>query len=251
MVSSDGVVNNHQVSRLLHWGVRSNCSLQIYLLFWFVSKQGVVALVGRDFEWTAWDLNAPWIEVTFFIQSNSIRSRFIGEGRQHWWDPLCLETTLCRQIVLHLSLKTSILVNNSLLRDHNSTHYLFLLKTFIPALLNKAVILWWCGVIPMVMIFPLTLNRLQWGGNTEMYQRLEGRSNSAVICFPGSHLCRSADVSRDKGECWIWRSDGDVGWLNAKHCYRHSEYIFLLNPHDHPTREILSYIHYPEGEHEV
>lgn len=61
------------------------------------------------------------------------------------------------------------MVNNSLLQDHNSTLYLFLLKTFTPALLNYIVILRLCGVTLMVIIFRRTLNSLQWDGSAGMY----------------------------------------------------------------------------------
>lgn len=60
----------------------------------------------------------------------------------------------------------------------------------------------------------------------------------------------SADISGEKGKCYIWGSDGDLGWLSAKHCYRQSMYIFLLNPHNKLLREIFT-VHYPEGESKV
>lgn len=79
-----------------------------------------------------------------------------------------------------------------------------------PALLNKALMLL-CGVIPMVMIFERIPNRLEWYGDAEMCWRLEGRLNSAAIFFFPRKSPSSADISGEKGKCYIWGSDGALG----------------------------------------
>lgn len=67
--------------------------------------------------------------------------------------------------------------------------------------------------------------------------------------FQESHLLPQTLVGR-KENAVFGGSDGDLGWLSAKHYYKQSMYIFLLNPHDKLTREIFI-VSYPEGESKV
>lgn len=103
-----------------HWEARSK--FKFILLFWFVSKQGAV-----EFMWQRrWKNSVKFkcvVNWCFLPKAIPFKATSLEKGTVLIEQP-CIETTLCRQIVLHLSLKRSTGVNSSLIQDHNSTLYL-------------------------------------------------------------------------------------------------------------------------------